>query len=189
MIGRIAQESRTRGFAFILPLFFSVCAGCSVPQGIPGQTVTPPQAFEMWRAEPEQVNILDVRTPAEYVYVGHAPMARNIPLKFMANKWNVRARKPVMTPNANFVAEVRKFYKPDDLIVTMCASGGRSAEAARILKEAGFTRVLNMEGGFDGERGEGCSDHGVGKVIKPGWRGYGLLWTRSVDPEFFYTAD
>lgn len=178
-----------RGFVPILPLCFTFLIGCSTPKGIPGQTVTPPEALEMWLAASEEVNIIDVRTPAEYVYVGHAPMARNIPVKFMTNKWNVRQRRPVMTPNPNFVADVRKFYKPDELIVTMCASGKRSAEAAKILKEAGFTRVLNMEGGFDGERGEGCSDHGVGEPIKRGWRDHGLIWTWAVDPEFFYTAD
>jgi len=178
-----------RGFAPILPLFLTLWIGCSAPQGVPGVTVTPPQTLEMWRAAPEQVNIIDVRTPAEYVFVGHAPMARNIPVKFMVNKWDAKARKPVMTPNPDFVADVKKLYKPGDLIVTMCASGKRSAEAARLLKEAGFDRVLNMEGGFDGERGDDRSDHGVGKRIKPGWRGYGLLWTREVDPELFYKAD
>lgn len=178
-----------RGFALIPTLFLTLWIGCSMPQGVPGQSVTPPQALEMWRAAPEEVNIIDVRTPAEYVFVGHAPMARNIPVKFMVNKWDAKAGKPVMTPNPNFVDDVRKFYKPDDLIVVMCASGQRSAEAVRILRAAGFTRVLNMEGGFDGERDKGCSEHGVGRVIKPGWKGYGLLWTRAVDPEFFYTAD
>ena len=178
-----------RALALALPLLFVFWVGCSTPQGVPGQSVTPPQAFEMWRAAPEQVNILDVRTPAEYVFVGHAPMARNIPVKFMANKWNAKERKPVMTPNPDFVATVRKFYEPDDLIVTMCASGKRSAEAVKLLKAAGFTRVLNMEGGFDGERGEDCSDHGAGKPIKRGWRDCGLIWTWAVDPEFFYTAD
>ncbi len=59
----------------------------------------------------------------------------------------------------------------------------------KILKAAGFTRVLSMEGGFDGERGKDCSDQDVSKPIRPGWRDCGLIWTWGVDPEFFYTAD
>jgi rhodanese-related sulfurtransferase len=178
-----------RRLALVGPLAFAFFAGCSTPQGIPGQSVTPPQAMKMWRAAPEEVNILDVRTPAEYVFVGHPPMARNIPVKFMANKWDAKNRKPVMKANPRFVHEVRRFYKPDDVIVTMCSSGKRGAEAAKLLKAAGFIKVLNMEGGFDGERGKDCSDHGVGKPIKPGWRDSRLIWTWAVDPEAFYTAD
>ena len=34
----------------------------------------------MWEADPENVKILDVRTPEEYLFVGHPPMAWKIPL-------------------------------------------------------------------------------------------------------------
>ena len=40
------------------------------------------------RPPPKQVHILDVRTPEEYVFVGHAEMARNIPLLFVKHEWN-----------------------------------------------------------------------------------------------------
>ena len=29
----------------------------------------------MWQADPENVTILDVRTPEEFLFVGHPPMA------------------------------------------------------------------------------------------------------------------
>ena len=38
----------------------------------------------MWRADPEGVKILDVRTPEEWVFTGHAPMTVNIPFAFLA---------------------------------------------------------------------------------------------------------
>ena len=44
-----------------------------------GFYVTAQEAYEMWKSNPGQVNILDVRTPEEYIFVGHAEMARNIP--------------------------------------------------------------------------------------------------------------
>ncbi len=46
--------------------------------------VTSAEAYEMWKAEPEKVHILDVRTLEEYYFVGHAAMATNIP-RFSGN--------------------------------------------------------------------------------------------------------
>jgi rhodanese-related sulfurtransferase len=40
-----------------------------------GLYVTARQAFEMWKADPQQVKIIDVRTPDEYLFVGHPDMA------------------------------------------------------------------------------------------------------------------
>jgi len=37
------------------------------------------EAYKMGKTSPVQVHILDVRTPEEYVFVGHAEMAGNIP--------------------------------------------------------------------------------------------------------------
>lgn len=145
--------------------------------------------MKMWRDAPDRVSILDVRTPAEYVFGGHAPMARNIPVTLLGNQWDPKERKPMTWTNPGFVAEVRKHYQPDDVIVTMCGNGERGAEAARILKAAGFTRVLNMEGGFDGEWSKDCADCGAVKPVKPGWRDCGLIWTWAVDREFFYASD
>ena len=41
--------------------------------------VTAKEAYDMWQADPEGVKVLDVRTPEEWVFTGHAPMATNIP--------------------------------------------------------------------------------------------------------------
>jgi len=187
--GEIKKKRQMRGLALVVLLALTMWAGCSTSQGVAGVSVTPRQAFEMWRAAPGRVNILDVRTPAEYVFVGHAPMARNIPLVFAAHKWDAQERRPVIEPNPRFVDEAIKCYKPDDVIVTMCADGKRGAKAAEALKAAGFTQVLNMEGGFDGEYADDCSDCGTGKAVKPGWRNCGLIWTRAVDRESFYTVE
>ncbi len=41
--------------------------------------VTSADAYEMWKADPENVTIIDVRTPEEFAFVGHAEMAWNVP--------------------------------------------------------------------------------------------------------------
>ena len=38
-------------------------------------------AYALWQKNPQTVKIIDCRTPEEYVFVGHPPMAYNIPGK------------------------------------------------------------------------------------------------------------
>ncbi len=40
-----------------------------------GLYVTARDAYDMWKAEPERIKVLDVRTFEEYVLIGHAEMA------------------------------------------------------------------------------------------------------------------
>ena len=46
------------------------------------------EAYEKWEEAPEDVKILDVRTPEEYIFVGHPEMAMNIPLAFQTHRWS-----------------------------------------------------------------------------------------------------
>lgn len=76
-----------------------------------------------------EVTVLDVREAEEYRgELGHVPGARLIPLG------ELRAR----------VAEL----PADRPVVTVCRSGGRSAQAALILEKAGVGRVANVSGGM-----------------------------------------
>ena len=106
------------------------------------------EAFSKWHIDPNSVKILDVRTPAEYVFVGHAPMAVNIPISFFKNEFDTEKNKPLMPLNENFVAEVKKKFKETDTILVMCRSGGRSAKAVNLLAEAGFKNVYNIVQNF-----------------------------------------
>ena len=42
----------------------------------------------MWQKEQDKIKILDCRTPEEYMFVGHAPMAFNLPGNFPAYTWD-----------------------------------------------------------------------------------------------------
>jgi phage shock protein E len=72
--------------------------------------------------------IIDVRTPGEFAEEAF-PGAVNIPLNTVADKLDELGAK-------------------DKPIGLYCASGARSAAAARVLKKAGFTDVVNA-GGLD----------------------------------------
>jgi len=70
--------------------------------------------------------IIDVRSPDEFAD-GAYPKARNIPVNQLPNRFS----------------EVGPKDKP---VVVYCASGGRSAVAAQILKANGFADVTNAGG-------------------------------------------
>ena len=72
--------------------------------------------------------VVDVRTPAEFKD-GSYPGAINIPVSLLPVRMN----------------ELEPKDKP---IVLFCASGARSGQGARLLKQAGFTDVINA-GGLD----------------------------------------
>jgi phage shock protein E len=72
--------------------------------------------------------VVDVRTVAEFKD-GSYPGALNIPLMLLPTR--MKELEPRDTP-----------------IVLFCASGARSGQGARLLKQAGFTDVTNA-GGLD----------------------------------------
>lgn len=74
----------------------------------------------------EGATVLDVRTPGEFA-AGHYPGARNIPVNELEGR----------------TAEAGDPGRP---VVVYCASGMRSAQAAKILAAAGFTDVTNGGG-------------------------------------------
>lgn len=73
--------------------------------------------------------IIDVRTEGEYRQ-GHIPGAELLPVQIFAD-------------NIDQLAE----YKDEDILL-YCASGNRSTVAAKMLIDAGFTKVYNMRYGI-----------------------------------------
>ena len=148
--------------------------------------VSPSRAYMRWQANPKGVHILDVRTPAEYFYVGHAPMARNIPVRLLVHKWDPTAKRPAMRPNPSFMAAVRKACRPGDTILVMSRAGGRGAEAVSLMRTAGFTDVHNITGGFEGVPRANCACPDVGKRTVNGWKNSSLAWTYDLKRELMY---
>ena len=77
-------------------------------QTVLGLYVTAEKAYKQWKADPANVKIIDVRTPEEYVFVGHPAMAWNVPLKFLSYEWDAKRKKSVMKLNSDFVAQVKE---------------------------------------------------------------------------------
>jgi len=148
-----------------------------------GLYVTAKEAFEKWKAEPEQVKVLDVRTPEEYTFVGHPEMAWNIPFLFMTHQWDEEKDWYALRPNREFVAQVKEWAEPKDTLLVMCRSGDRSAKAVDALAKAGFTNVFTIFDGMEGDPVKDPENLYDGKRMKNGWKNSGLPWTYKVDRE------
>jgi rhodanese-related sulfurtransferase len=124
---------------------------------MPVKRVTPPEAAALVQAGWKYV---DVRSIPEFVD-GHPAGAYNVPiLHLMPGRG--------MVPNPEFEAVVASAFAKDDKLVLGCRSGGRSLRAAEMLQAAGYTSVVDMRGGWDGERDP------MGRVEVQGWRDAGL---------------
>ncbi len=80
--------------------------------------------------------VLDVRNAEEFV-AGHLPNAKNIPLADLNNR----------------IKEIEK--SKNTVVITVCAQGVRSSNAAALLSKAGFTQVFSLEGGTEAWKTQG----------------------------------
>ncbi|SFT97969.1 Rhodanese-related sulfurtransferase [Algoriphagus locisalis] len=89
-----------------------------------------PSEFEGLMKNKGAVRVLDVRT-ADEMSEGYLPGAINIDFK-----------------NENFKSEIAKLDKRRTYLI-YCKVGGRSGEAAKMMREAGFTHLYSLDGGID----------------------------------------
>ena len=148
-----------------------------------GLYVTAKEAYGKWQAYPENITVLDVRTTEEYLFVGHAPMAWNVPLMSQTYEWNADRQSFAMLPNPGFVSQVMELASPSDTILVMCRSGGRSAMAVNLLAEAGFTNVYQITDGFEGDSVKDPESVFLGQHLRNGWKNSGIPWTYQPLPE------
>ena len=154
-----------------------------VKQTVLGLYLTAREAYEMWKADPGKVMIIDVRTPEEYLFVGHPTMAWNIPVFAQTYQWDAEKQQFPMKPLPDFVARVQGAVKPDATVMVMCRSGGRSAIAVNFLAQAGFKNVHNIIDGMEGDANADSDSVAQAQPIKEGWKNSGCLWTKKPMPE------
>jgi len=140
-------------------------------------SVTPAEAYTLATSDPN-VYILDVRTLAEWQWVGHPGKNKLGEGAALAGKVvNISYQienKGTMIVNPSFLNEINELFggNPDAVLIAMCRSGQRSSAAAAVLEGAGYL-VLNMVNGFEG----GTDARGYRKVS--GWTNNGLPYTYS----------
>ncbi|MDP2902334.1 MAG: rhodanese-like domain-containing protein [Methylovulum sp.] len=128
------------------------------------ENLEPQQAWDLLQRNSKAV-LIDVRAKVEHAFVGYPLGAVHIAWK-EAPDWQV---------NLAFVAEVIQAVSDRDApILLLCRSGQRSLDAAKTLEQAGYQRLINIEGGFEGPLDSNNHRGNLG-----GWRFYGLPWQQS----------
>ncbi len=122
--------------------------------------LTPKEACEIWQLAPG-AKLVDVRTRAEWVWVGRIPGAEEI-------EW---ITYPTSQPNSHFLAQLKQSVDPEALVMFICRSGVRSHNAACLASEAGYTECYNVLEGFEGDKDATGQRGRIG-----GWRHAGLPW-------------
>jgi rhodanese-related sulfurtransferase len=152
-----------------------------------GKYATSIEAYEMWKANPTKVKIIDCRIPEEYAFIGHAPMAINVPSMLWTGKWSAEKKDYILEPNAEFEAVVKQKAGVDDVILIMCRSGHRSSASVNRLAKVGFTNVYNIVDGYEGDVVTDEESYYKGKRAKNGWKNSPAPWTYQLDPELIYS--
>ncbi len=121
------------------------------------------EAAEALAADSNAV-IIDVRTDAEWSYVG-IPSIENL---FLVS-W---IYFPTGAQNVSFVEQVRdNGIEEDQTLYMICRSGVRSASAAALLTAAGYENCYNISDGFEGDK-----DANGHRSTVNGWKQAGLPW-------------
>jgi rhodanese-related sulfurtransferase len=157
-----------------------------------GLYVTAREAYEMVAANPEKVLFLDIRTPSEVEFLGMPTLAdANVPymLRSEWNEWDEKKHNFKLEVNAFFAAEVekrlaQKGLAKTDPVVLICRSGDRSAKAADLLSDLGYTSVYSVVDGFEGDLArEGPKK---GQRVVNGWKNADLPWSYTLEREKMY---
>jgi rhodanese-related sulfurtransferase len=125
------MRSRSRSGLAAVALSAALLLGaCSSGDDVGGATtdVTVEEAVAV--VAQEDMNILDVRTPAEFA-AGHLDGALNIDVQ-----------------STSFDAAVSQLPKDEEWFV-YCRSGNRSGVATDRMAELGFTRMYDLQGGIN----------------------------------------
>ena len=143
----------------------------------------------------ESVVLLDVRSRPELTFVGLPNRVDvHIPLMIMPQTVSYDPDKKgyQLEQNSAFEFDFLDYAEARDIaeetpIVVLCRSGSRSARAADMLYDLGYTQVYSVIDGFEGDKAkEGPKS---GQRVLNGWKNAGLAWSYSVSPDQVYPAD
>ena len=133
------------------------------------RNLLPKMAVERLQNNPQAL-FVDVRSKAEYKYVGYPENSILIP-------W---IDDPDWEPNPEAFSDAvmqeldGRENLSDTEIILICRSGFRSNEALKCLENKGFTQVSHVASGFEGDLDE--NDH---RGNLNGWRHDGMPWSQS----------
>jgi rhodanese-related sulfurtransferase len=136
-------------------------AGRGADMGLPySGALLPQEAYALLQSLPH-AKLVDVRTRAEWDWVGRIPGAVEIEL----------LGYPGSRPNPAFADQLLAQVPQDAAVMFICRSGARSHHAAMLAMQAGYAEAYNVLEGFEGDRDGAGHRNTIG-----GWRAAGLPW-------------
>ena len=165
------------------------------------------EAYDMLNTVPDTY-IIDVRTRAEYQFVGHPVGAYLFPYMFLTKNFEKQEDQSAYqfnVENRDFVSEISNIFQKSNNLIIICRDGERSAPAAKELVRAGFKNIYDVEDGFEGTEFPSFEDANKHKFYRQlarrnkihafnhrrhnGWQWWGLPWTYEIDPKYIYPPD
>jgi rhodanese-related sulfurtransferase len=166
------------------------------------------EAYDMLNTVPNTY-LIDVRTRAEYQFIGHPPTAYLFPYFFWTGELVKKGEEgweyQFNNKNKAFVEAIsEKFQKTNNLLI-ICRDGTRSILAAKDLIKNGFKNVYNVKDGFEGPFFPYFEDENRHKFYRQlakrnkipgynhrrfyGWQWWDLPWTYEIDNKYIYPPD
>ncbi|WP_434984141.1 rhodanese-like domain-containing protein [Vreelandella zhaodongensis] len=153
-----------------------------------GLYVTASEAYDLLQQESDAL-LIDVRDPVEIKFTGFAePTAIHVPWVITDTaQFDADSKTWPTVRNASFAEQIRAALEAhqandDTPIIVMCRSGAtRSAPAADLITEMGFSQVYSVSDGFEG--GTLAEGDSKGVRARDGWRNSGLPWSYEIDPD------
>ena len=193
-------------FSIFVLLTAWILTGAGLGFGQEPKRILSVEAFDMLNTVPDTY-LVDVRTQAEFQFVGHPFKAYNYPYLFFTTTFAKDEEKPSyqLAKNKVFLDQIGKVFKKTDNLLVLDRDGTRSAQAAKELLAAGYKNIFDVVDGFEGGEFPAFDDPNKHKYYRQlakrnniygfehrrhsGWQFWGLPWTYEMDPKYVYPPD
>jgi rhodanese-related sulfurtransferase len=195
----MSQKLSLRGSAWAVAVAL-LCAGPLAAADVPAKKQTAAglyldvaEAAEMLK-DPGVV-FVDVRSRAEVAFLG-LPTRVNVNIPYMQApmmpEFDNEEHTYLLELNPDFPLQFKAYAEAngvsaDTPIILMCRSGSRSARAADLLSQLGYTKVYSLIEGYEGDKAKEGPQKGQ-RVVN-GWKNAGMEWSYSISESQLYPAD
>jgi len=143
--------------------------------------LTAKEAYQTISEHSQEVLFVDVRTRAEVEFVG-SPALVDALVPYMENNlsaWNNNTQRYQKTINEQFAHQLAVELRKSGLnkqspVIFICRSGGRSAQAASLATQLGYTNAYSVVDGFEGDTAK--KGLAKGQRVINGWKNSQLPW-------------
>lgn len=187
--GLIASLCATLAVAHGQAQAFDAAAVPVAKQTTAGRYLDAREAYALKQKLAAKALFVDVRTRYEVSYLG-MPTVADANIAYVEHPddapWDDKAGRFRLDPNSDFAAELgrrmaTKGLGKADVVILMCRSGDRSARAATLLTQLGYSNVFSVVDGFEGD--VATSGPKQGQRVVNGWKNADLPWSYKLDKD------